>query len=95
MGSWVGLGKKTYESAGVGAVNAKDLHGGLAIVGGGRGKCAHGRSGDEASGRGDAGGAEDLAGEHGEEVGKKTNWQVFGCAGGGLGGIHEVEVLEV
>ena len=76
---------QTYESGGVGAVNTKDLDGGLAFVGG-RGKSAHGDR-DEASGSGDAGGAENLAGEHGEEA-ERRNWQVFKMPGVERGRIY-------
>lgn len=67
----VGFEGQTYESGGVGAVNTKDLDGGLDLVGGGRGKSAHGGR-DEASGSGDAGAAENLAGEHGEEAERRN-----------------------
>jgi hypothetical protein len=54
----------TYQSAGVGSVNAKDSNRGLGLSGGSVGPRGHGLEGEGALGRDGPDGADGLAGEH-------------------------------
>lgn len=60
-----GGGVESYQSSGVGAVNAKDSDGGLHLGGGGEGPDGRGAQGQNPLGGGGADGAEGLAREHG------------------------------